>query len=136
LDSNLSAFLYERQNEYFLYGKALYKGRRWSAGAISLFDFSCRNLQTNNLVIELIPHPRHRFFLRAEVDGLRNYSLKYSSLGSYFDYLVVDYVCRPTDTLALMAEVPPFSLSTATTATPVVRGPSKVSSRSDSPVIL
>lgn len=44
------------------------------------------------------------------MDGLRNYSLKYSSLGSYFDYLVANYVCKPTDTLALMAEVPSLKI--------------------------
>jgi hypothetical protein len=96
LDTNLSAFLYERQNEYYLYGKLLYKSRLWSFGAISLFDFSCRNLQTNNLVLELIPHTGHRFFVRGEVDGLRNYSLKYSKIGNYFDYVILDYVGRPT----------------------------------------
>jgi hypothetical protein len=80
VDVNLAAFLLERQNEYFLYGKVLYKGGGVNVGVISLFDYNCRNLQTNNVVVEFKPHPRHQVFLRGEVDGLRNYSLKYSKI--------------------------------------------------------
>lgn len=39
------------------------------------------------------------------MDGLRNYSLKYSKLSNYFDYFLVNYIIKPTETLTLMAEV-------------------------------
>lgn len=117
MDTNISACLFERQNEYYVYSKLLWKGKLASFGVISLFDYSCRNLQTNNVVFEIKPHAKHRLYARGEVDGLRNYSLRYSKIASYFDYLILDYIFRPTDSLALMAEVFLHSFSTNTTST-------------------
>jgi hypothetical protein len=83
----------------------LYLGKLYSFGFLSIFDFGSRNLQTNDLVLELKPRDQHRVFLRAEVDGLRNYSLNYAKLTSYFDFLYANYIYRPSDSLALMGEV-------------------------------
>ena len=83
----------------------IYHGHRFNLGLLSVFDYSSKNLQTNNVVLELKPHEKHQIFLRGEVDGLRNYTLKYSKLANYFDYFTLNYIIKVSDTLTLMAEV-------------------------------
>ena len=83
----------------------MYFAKKFNLGFLSLFDFGSYNLQTNNAVIEWKVHEKHQLFGRAEVDGLRNYSLKYSQLRNYFDFLYVNYIIKPTNSLILMAEV-------------------------------
>ena len=74
-------------------------------GLLSIFDINCKNLQTNNLTLQLKPSEKHQLFLRAEVDGLRNYSLNYSKPLNYFDFVLTNYIFKPTNSLTLMAEV-------------------------------
>ncbi len=76
----MSIFLFERKNDYVLYSKFMYMARYINFGLLSIFDFGSSNLQTNNLVLEVKPHEKHQIFVRGEVDGLRNYSLKYSKI--------------------------------------------------------
>jgi hypothetical protein len=50
-NSNITSFIYENKNDYFLYTKLLYLHQKFRIGFLSIFDCSCRNLQTNNLVL-------------------------------------------------------------------------------------
>jgi hypothetical protein len=118
MNANLTTFLYEGKNEYFIFTKFLHKASRYNIGFLSLFDMACKNLQTNDLVLEFKPHPKHRLFLRAEVDGLRNYSLNYSKISHYFDYITSNYIIKPSDTLTLMAEVDHCLTRSSTTSMP------------------
>lgn len=118
MNANLTALLFEGKNEYFIFTKFLHKASRYNLGFLSIFDTACKNLQKNDLVLEFKPHLKHHLFLRAEVDGLRNYSLNYSKISHYFDFIASNYIIKPSDTLTLMTEVGHYLIRSSTTSMP------------------
>jgi hypothetical protein len=95
LDTRLRLNSGEFTNEQYLYCKGAYTFNGvWNLGGIFAVDLKRRVLQKNDLKLGWEVNDSNWLSLQLETEGFRNYRINYLRLGSYFDILRGNYICR------------------------------------------